>query len=203
MRATFFSSVAHELRTPLNSIIPILKLIIDMLPTIDKERLTNFMQVVLNSSLHLQSVIEDALDISRLENNKFTLFKEPFDLRLAITEVCDIMRFQITQKKLGFSFYIEDSVPVSLTSDVKRFKQVLFNLIGNAIKFTFVGEIRVHVSFNRETQCLLTEVEDTGIGMKQEDLRKLFRFFGTLSKTKDINRGGMGLGLTISKMIVG
>ncbi|TNV85827.1 hypothetical protein FGO68_gene2536 [Halteria grandinella] len=66
MRATFFSSVAHELRTPLNSIIPILKLIIDMLPTIDKERLTNFMQVVLNSSLHLQSVIEDALDIRAL-----------------------------------------------------------------------------------------------------------------------------------------
>lgn len=87
-------------------------------------------------------------------------------------------------------------------SDLKRFKQVLFNLIGNAIKFTFRGKIIVSIAFNEKESTVISEVEDTGIGIKQSDLLKLFHFFGTLSKTKDINRGGMGLGLTISKMII-
>lgn len=83
MRSTFFSSVAHELRTPLNSIIPILKLILDSSSN-TFEKITSLLKVVLNSSLHLQNVIEDALDITRIENNQFKLFKEYFDIRLAI-----------------------------------------------------------------------------------------------------------------------
>ena len=95
-----------------------------------------------------------------------------------------------------------EKVPYMIFSDVKRFKRVLFNLIGNAIKFTFEGMIKVDVAFDETNAELLTSVDDSGIGMNPEDLLKLFRFFGTLSKTKDINRGGMGLGLTISKMII-
>lgn len=95
MRATFFSSVAHELRTPLNSIIPILRIVLGMMPRESSDKISNFLKVVLNSSIHLQNVIEDALDISRLENNKFTLYKEQFDVRAAATEVCEIMQFQL------------------------------------------------------------------------------------------------------------
>ena len=85
MRATFFSSVAHELRTPLNSIIPILRMVLEMIPVgAISDRLINMLKVVLNSAIHLQNVIEDALDISRIENNKFTLFKEKFDIRAAV-----------------------------------------------------------------------------------------------------------------------
>lgn len=97
---------------------------------------------------------------------------------------------------------IGESVPIKIYSDMKRFKQILFNLMGNAIKFTFKGKVTVNINFDERTNNLVTDVEDTGVGIKPEDLLKLFRFFGTLSKTKDINRGGMGLGLTISKMIV-
>jgi signal transduction histidine kinase len=95
MRATFFSSVAHELRTPLNSIIPVLKMILTSLPPElqNHPRIIKLLTIVLNSSLHLQSVIEDALDVSRIENNKFTLFKEMFDLRQAVNEVCEVMKF--------------------------------------------------------------------------------------------------------------
>ncbi|TNV85225.1 hypothetical protein FGO68_gene1273 [Halteria grandinella] len=202
MRATFFSSVAHELRTPLNSILPILQLMLDTFSSMSKERIGKFLQVVFNSSLHLQNVIEDALDISRLENNKFTLFKEEFNVKKAIEEVADILRFQIEQKHIGLILEISENVPNVIYSDVKRFKQVLFNLVGNAIKFTFQGQITLRVRYDIFSKNLVTEIQDTGIGIRPEDLRKLFKFFGTLSKSKDINRGGMGLGLTISKMIV-
>jgi len=98
MKATFFSSVAHELRTPLNSIIPMLKLILDtIIPCfnniLEVEKLTKLLKIILNSSIHLQNVIEDALDLSRLENNNFTLNKQDFNLRRSINEVVDIMKF--------------------------------------------------------------------------------------------------------------
>ena len=91
MRALFFSSVAHELRTPLNSIIPIIRMMLDSMEL--EPRVVNYLNIILNSALHLQNVIEDALDMSRLENNKFSIFKEVFDLHMAVQEVCDIMRF--------------------------------------------------------------------------------------------------------------
>lgn len=93
-------------------------------------------------------MIEDALDVSRIENNKFTLFKEIFDIRGAIAEVCDVMRFQVEGKNLLFDLRVTDAVPDRLFTDVKRFKQILFNLIGNAIKFTFEGEVKVVVDYD-------------------------------------------------------
>ena len=95
------------------------------------------LKIVLNSALHLESLVEDALDLSRIENNKFTLNKDTFDLKAAINEVCDIMMFQIESKQLSLELTILDNVPASVFSDAKRIKQVLFNLIGNAIKFTY------------------------------------------------------------------
>ena len=92
MRSIFFSSVAHELRTPLNSIIPIIQMILDT--HLADPRVESYLKIILNSAFHLQNVIEDALDISRLENNKFQLFKEAVDVRRAASEVCEIMKFQ-------------------------------------------------------------------------------------------------------------
>lgn len=146
-------------------------------------------------------MIEDALDISRLENNKFQIFKELFDLRLLVKEVTEILGFQIEEKGLKLELTIHKSVPGRVYSDPKRLKQVLFNLLGNAIKFTFKGKVSLCLQFDVLNQLTMT-IEDTGIGMQKEDLSKLFKFFGCLTKTKDINRGGMGLGLTISKMII-
>ena len=124
MRASFFSSIAHELRTPLNSIIPILRLVLNLLllNNIAKEKLENYLRIILNSSIHLQNVIEDALDMSRLENNKFQIFKDLFDLRKVVYEVADLMKFQIEQKNLRFDIKISDSVPEKITTDVKRYK---------------------------------------------------------------------------------
>jgi signal transduction histidine kinase len=95
MRSKFFSSVAHELRTPLNTVIPMVQLVLKLLPPSDPayERVTKLLTIVYNSSVHLQHVIEDALDITRIENNKFTIFTEPFNLRQVVQEVLDIMQF--------------------------------------------------------------------------------------------------------------
>ncbi|TNV85650.1 hypothetical protein FGO68_gene12125 [Halteria grandinella] len=205
MRATFFSSVAHELRTPLNSIIPILRLILQLVAQDNVGvplKIQNYIKIILNSSLHLESLIEDALDISRIENNNFSLFMEMVDIRQAIAEIQDIMLFQIQSKNLKLEVNIQPNVPSKVLIDKKRFKQVLFNLIGNAIKFTFHGGVTLNVGFDELQNLLSTSVTDTGIGIKADDLVKLFRFFGTLSRSKEINRGGMGLGLTISKMII-
>ncbi|TNV84096.1 hypothetical protein FGO68_gene3573 [Halteria grandinella] len=206
MRATFFSSVAHELRTPLNSISPILIMVLDQVKKLDdrdkSEKITTYLNIVMNSSVHLQNVIEDALDISRIENNKFSLYFEEFDIRRVVDQVSDVMKFQFQQKGLEFKLEISPSVPTMILSDQKRFKQVLFNLLGNAQKFTFQGSITIKMEYSADSRTLETAVGDSGIGMSDQELQKLFRFFGTLSKSKDINRGGMGLGLTISKMII-
>ena len=203
VRSNFFSSVAHELRTPLNSIIPLLKMILDIYgECLSSPHAKELIRVVLNSALHLQNVIEDALDVSRLENNKFQLFKDYFSISDAVKDVCEIMEFQFRQKKLQLILNMKERVPHTVFSDIKRFKQVLFNLLGNAVKFTFKGQVTLSLDFDELSKMLLVDVEDTGVGIMPEDLSRLFKFFSCILRTKDCNRGGMGLGLTISKMIV-
>jgi signal transduction histidine kinase len=95
---------------------------------------------------------------------------------------------------------IDNNIPAKVRTDKKRFRQIMFNLIGNALKFTLKGAITIKLAFFNS--ILFTEVQDTGIGIKEHDLNLLFKFFGQVAKSKKINRGGMGLGLTISKAIL-
>ena len=97
--------------------------------------------------MHLESLIEDALDISRLENNQFKLDMEAFDISAAIREIIEIMQFQVKSKTLDLRVTLSETIPVKIVSDQKRLKQVLFNLIGNAIKFTFQGYIAVKANY--------------------------------------------------------
>ena len=138
--------------------------------------------------------------MSRIENNKFEVFKIPFNVRDTLKEVQQIMEFQSKQKGLELYLEIDEKVPLQVSSDQKRYRQILFNLIGNAVKFTFKGSIKVSATFS--DNCFVTTVADTGVGIQQQDLSKLFKFFGKIGHTKKINRGGMGFGLTISKMIL-
>eukprot|EP00347_Sterkiella_histriomuscorum_P019575 403341108 len=175
IRSMFFSSIAHELRTPLNSIIPISQELLKNNYQDPGSRL--FLEIIVNSAHHLENVIEDALDMNRIENNKFELDYEMVDIS-----------------------GISDKIPSKVLTDQKRYKQILFNLVGNAAKFTFEGGINVKLDFKDE--ILTTQVIDTGIGISQEDVKKLFQFFGKVQASKEINKSGMGLGLTISQMIV-
>ncbi|CDW77541.1 multi-sensor hybrid histidine kinase [Stylonychia lemnae] len=196
LRSRFFSQIAHELRTPLNSIIP---LTTKLKNNPNDPKREQYLVIILNSALHLENLVEDALDMTRLENNKFAVNKNFFDIRLTIAQISNIMEVQISQKKLKLITKIHSNVPQEIFSDQKRFKQIIFNLIGNAIKFTFQGYIKISLKF--EGQYLKTSVKDTGIGIKEQDLTKLFKFFGKLTCSQSINKGGMGLGLSISKVI--
>lgn len=115
MRAQFFSSIAHELRTPLNSIIPILKLVLDMIlkangnfSTLNVATVQRFIQLVHSSSIHLQNVVNDAIDVSRFENNKFEINNKAFNIRDAIDDVHGIMKFQLDAKNLAFNLKFND-----------------------------------------------------------------------------------------------
>ena len=198
MKSMFFSSIAHELRTPLNAIIPIS---IKLQEMVKEPKNQTFIKIILNSAYHLQNIVEDALDMGRIENNKFETQLENFDIRNVINEVSSILLFGIEHKQLKLLTIVEDSVPQVIRTDQKRYRQVLFNLVGNAIKFTFKGSITIHV-FCDKKELLVTRVIDTGIGISEADQLKLFKFFGSLEHSKKINKGGMGLGLTISKLIV-
>eukprot|EP00347_Sterkiella_histriomuscorum_P020310 403338299 len=197
LRNRFFSQISHELRTPLNSIIPLAQRLKNHPNDPKKDQ---YVSIILNSSLHLENLVEDALDMSRLENNKFVINRDYFDVRLTVQQICEIMEIQVKQKHLQLILEIDDSVPNQIFSDQKRYKQVLFNLVGNAIKFTFKGFIKIKLEY--KDKFLITRIEDTGIGIQESDLSQLFKFFGKLVSASQINKGGMGLGLNISKVIV-
>ena len=165
MRSTFFASIAHELRTPLNAIIP---MITKLKQQIKDEGCQKYIQIIKTSSLFLKNIIEEALDMSRIENNTFQMNEELFDIRQAAEDVIEIMKFQTEQKKLQLVLNIDPSVPDLVKTDSQRYKQILFNLVGNAIKFTFSGSIKITVSFI--SKFLVTQVQDTGIGIKEEDI---------------------------------
>lgn len=172
MRSRFFSSAAHELRTPLNSMHPILQLALKMLESaesIDRARLTHYLNIVRSSSIHLENVVNDALDITRIENHKFEIQKDYFAIKDMVQEVCDLMRFQFDSKNLTLKVNVESSVPLKIYSDAKRLKQVLYNLIGNALKFTFKGSVSLRVSFESLSDRLSCSVLDTGVGIKKAD----------------------------------
>ena len=124
-----------------------IKLLLDNFVNELNPRVKNYLEIILNSAYHLQNVIEDALDMSRLENNKFQIFNELFDVRKAVEDVCNIMRFQLTSKDLDLRIVIQPSVPKKILADAKCFKQILFNLMGNAVKFTFTGSLIVKLDF--------------------------------------------------------
>eukprot|EP00347_Sterkiella_histriomuscorum_P011413 403372549 len=180
IRSMFFSSIAHELRTPLNSIIPVSQELLKIENQDPSSRL--YLEIIANSVNHLENVIDDALDMNRFDTNKFELNYEMVDIAKVAREVINIMRLQIEQKGLQINLSIGKQVPSEILTDKKRYKQILFNLVGNASKFTFQGGISVNIDFK---DGILTT-----------------KFFGKVQSNKEINKSGMGLGLTISKMIL-
>jgi two-component system, sensor histidine kinase and response regulator len=137
MRSVYFSSIAHELKTPLNSIIPMLKLLSSHISNLVDSKAKSYMNVIMAGTYHLQSVIEDALDMSRLESNKFLISKEMLDIRQLIDSFSDLVSLQVSQKGLKLITEFDPNVPTKVLIDPKRYKQVLFNLVNNAIKFTY------------------------------------------------------------------
>ncbi len=202
-KSVFLANISHELRTPLNSIDGFIHLMLRQDNLSNEQNL--YLQTIRKSSAHLLALINDVLDFSKIDAGKLELETEPFDLEEAIFDVMDMLSPLAAQKQIDMAFYYGDDVPQYIVGDVLRFKQILTNLISNAIKFTPDGEIIVRARMEQDgmEQCLLHfSVQDSGIGLSGTDRKKLFESFsqGDTSVTRQF--GGTGLGLAISKQLV-
>lgn len=201
LKSEFLANMSHELRTPLNAIIGFSELMVngkvgDMLPD-QKEYLGD----ILTSARHLLRLINDVLDLTKVEAGKMEFRPEVLDLSKVAAEVKDILRGMAAQKRIRLELEAETNLPTALL-DPSKLKQVLYNFISNALKFTREeGLVTIRIQKEDESHFRL-EVEDTGIGIKEEDLPKLFVEFQQLDAGSAKKYAGTGLGLALTKSIV-
>jgi len=201
MKEQFIASISHEMRTPMNAILGMSNLVIqtDLVPEQYK-----YIHSIKQSSEILLGIINDILEISTLENGKIIFDNKPFELKALLLNLMDVMQYKAAEKQLEFKFDIAPDVPRILIGDKLRLNQVLFNLVGNAVKFTDSGHVHIRVGMkpNEGSKSrLYFEVEDTGIGIPADKCDDVFGTF-TRIRTKDRIFEGTGLGLSIAKNIV-
>jgi protein-histidine pros-kinase len=201
MKSEFMASMSHELRTPLNAIIGFSQLLIDRKVGALNDKQSEYLGDILDGGMHLLRLINDVLDLAKIESGKMQLFLEPVSVTHAIREVCDILTPMALPK--GIVFRIEaDLNPDPALLDSQKFKQVLYNLISNAIKFSGQGA-PVRISALRgDLAELRLQVTDQGIGIRKEDMGKLFQEFQQLDSGATRHFPGTGLGLVITKKLV-
>lgn len=197
----FLASMSHELRTPLNAIIGFSEFLVDGKAGSIGDRQREFLTDILNSGLHLLQLINDVLDLAKIESGKMELNPESFLLRKAIDEVNAVVRAIANKKQITVRTEIAPDLS-TVTLDQQKLKQVLYNLLSNAIKFTDEGgQVEVVASPLGQDRFQI-EVSDTGIGIKPEDLARLFREFEQLETGTARRFEGSGLGLALVKKIV-
>lgn len=196
-KAQFFASMTHELRTPLNAILNMADIIKDELP---KGSSTENVDSLKSAGQNLLETVNELLDMSKLDSGKFSIVEAPYKLFPFINDITNIIRFRAIEKKLNFTQLTDPSLPSELIGDSKRIRQILTNLLGNAVKYTKVGGVTLTTAWNNDCKnpVLKFLVEDTGIGIKEEDIPFLFQAYKQVDEAKNHNIEGTGLGLSIA-----
>jgi signal transduction histidine kinase/ligand-binding sensor domain-containing protein/DNA-binding response OmpR family regulator len=201
-KSIFLATMSHEIRTPMNGVIGMASLLAET-PLTEQQR--EFTETITNCGESLLNVINDILDFSKIESGNMELEEADFDLRNCIETVLDIFANKASQSSIDLLYQVDTNMPSQIIGDELRLKQVLTNLIGNAMKFTHHGEIFVGVhllsSTNNELEIEF-EVRDTGIGIPADKLERLFKAFSQVDSSTTRKYGGTGLGLAISEKLV-
>lgn len=196
-KSRYITTISHELRTPLNSILGYAQLLEDD-PAMPPHR-SQAVSVIRRGGDHLLSLIEGTLDIARIESGKFTLEARPMRFRDTVQEIVRLFELQASAKGVAFRHEPGPALPEVVRGDEKRLRQILINMLGNAVKFTQRGEVVFRWSHAREMARF--EIQDSGPGMTSEELERVFEPFERGSAAGGVAGGGTGLGLTISKML--
>ncbi|MCM1192291.1 MAG: ATP-binding protein [Butyrivibrio sp.] len=201
-KSSFLSNMSHEIRTPMNAIVGMTEI---LLREQHSPKETGYLHNIKNSGLALLTIINDILDFSKIESGKLEIVEEEYFPASMLSDLRMIFQNRIGEKKVELQFDIDSNLPVKLYGDSMRLRQIIINIGNNAIKFTDKGYVRLTIRVQEkdgEDVRLFVSVKDTGQGIRQEDLQKLFGAFEQVDTKKNHHKEGTGLGLSISKQLV-
>ena len=202
-RSDFLANVSHEMRTPLNAVLGTAEIALrrDM-----SDEMREYLHQIKSSAHHLLMIINDILDFSKIETGEMSIVPVDYEPLSLINDVAGIVNNQIGSKNIKFTIDVPPDLPLSLKGDNVRIQQVLINLLNNAVKFTRSGNISLKIStkpISDENVMLVASVSDTGCGISQENIGRLFKMFRQIDSKRNRNVEGTGLGLAISKKLLG